>query len=713
MMRKICFLFLLIISAKITICSDDVKKPIFYIGGEVDLGINVHFADFNKLQNIPNCCPRYTNTIGVGWNFSLFVLKRLSERLSVRFRGGLNSESITFKENEFIGNTPVKYEEDVNKIVLVPVTVQHYLAPKLIGLYVEPVGMYKIFDRLWLNFGLNFSNLVLTKVDQKEVITSPNSVVFVNGQKERNVNLNLDIPNVNKFIVRPSFGLSYDVHLYGESWVSPEFRFLIPLQNLTDENWKISYLNFGISAKFPIYPAPEIRYYYDTVLVRDTSRIAVLGLNNERTYLKETFFEKTTKEKVADGYLFRTYVREKYRTEVPKISQLETKLKVIGKSKQGEVQDNPLLVIEEFETEEMFPLLPYIYFPMGEWLLESSSVKLIDKSSTVLFDEGLLPWNTLKIYENLLNIVGKRLKQNPKESIVLIGCNSNTGVESNNLELSRKRALAVKEYLVDIWGIEPERINIKFRNLPEKMTNPSIPEGNEENQRVEIFSKSASITGPVRLSQIEKVVSPPFVEIFPEIQSDVSLKGWNLIIEQSGTNLRTFSGIDIPEKLIWNVDEEPIPKLEEPIYINFIAEDILSQKSISKVALKIEQRTIKKKREEMLGDKKIERFSLIVFDFDKADILPQHIPILNHIKNRIAPNSKVIISGFTDRIGETSYNRELALRRCLAVKNFLQLRDSQVVLNPVGNEVLLYDNSLPQGRSYCRAVHIVIETPIE
>ncbi len=713
MMRNICFLLLLMFLPEVAIYSNEIKKPIFYIGGEVDLGFNIHFADFNKLQNIPNCCPRYTNTLGLGWNISLLAQKELSEKFALRLIGGLNSEGVTFKENEFIGNTPVKYEEDVSQIVLLPVTVQHFLAPKLIGLYVEPVLMYKIFDRLWLTFGLNFSNLFLTKVDQKEVIISPNSVVFVNGEKERNVNLNLEIPNVKKFLVRPSLGLSYDIQLFDAAWISPQLRFLIPFQNLTNENWKISHLDIGISARFPIYSPPEVHYYYDTMLVRDTLRIAVFGLKSERTYLEETVLEKTIKEKVSDGYIYKTFVREKYRTEVPKISQLETKLKVVGKSKQGEVQNNPVLVIEEFETEEMFPLLPYIYFPTGEWSLESSSVNLIDKSTTDGFDESFLPWNTLKIYENLLNIIAKRLKQNPKESIVLTGCNSNIGVELNNLELSQKRALAVKEYLVETWGIEPERIDVKFRNLPEKMTNPSIPEGIEENQRVEIFSKSGKITGPVRLSKIEKVANPPFVEILPEIHSDASLKGWNLTIEQSGTNLRTYSGIDLPEKILWSVEEEPIPKLEEPILINFIAEDILDQRSISKVSVKIEQRTIKRKREELLGDKKIERFSLIVFDFDKADLLPQHIPILNQIKSKIAPNSKVTISGFTDKIGEVSYNKDLALRRCLAVKNFLQLPDSQVVLNPVGNEILLYDNSLPQGRSYCRTVHIIIETPVK
>ena len=86
--------------------------------------------------------------------------------------------------------------------------------------------------------------------------------------------------------------------------------------------------------------------------------------------------------------------------------------------------------------------------------------------------------------------------------------------------------------------------------------------------------------------------------------------------------------------------------------------------------------------------------------------------VLEEIRKKIKPNSKVIIAGFTDKIGEEEYNKDLALRRCLETKKFLGVPDSQIILNPVGSEYLLYDNSTPQGRSYCRTVQITIETPI-
>ncbi|MCX7908992.1 MAG: OmpA family protein [Ignavibacteria bacterium] len=711
-MKKFKVVFLFIFLSIFDLQSQSKLEPIFHYGAELNLGLNIHFVDFNKLENIPNCCPKYTNTLGLGWNIALILQKDFLKDFAIRLRAGFNSEGVTFKEKEFIGNTSVKYVDDPTKIILVPVTVEHLLNPKILGIYLEPVGMYNLYDRFWLNLGINFSNFILTKVNQKEVIVSPENIVFIDGKKERNEYFDLDIPEVKKFQIRPTIGFSYDIILFKDAFISPEIRYAIPIQNISNVEWKLSYLNFGFSARFPVYPPPEIRNYYDTTYYRDTSLVAVLGLKSERIALVETKILETKKERIADGYLFTTIISEKYKREVPKISQLVTDIKAIGKSRTGELQENPTLIIEEIETEEMFPLLPHIYFPTGEWDLNKTNMVLFSKNEAKNFDENSLSWNTLRIYDNLLNIVGSRLKKNSKENIVLIGCNSNTGVEANNLELSRKRVEAVRDYLVNVWDIDPKRITIRVRNLPEKMTNPTIPEGIEENQRVEIVSKDWSILKPVRLSQIQRTSNPPIVELFPSIISDSPIKGWNLSIQQGGKILREFNASDFPSKITWNVEEEPIPRLEEPVKISFSVVDILDQKSVSNLSIKIEQKTIKKKREELLGDKKIERFSLIVFDFDKAEILPQHIPILNEIKKKIFPNSKVIISGYTDKIGEATYNKELALRRCLAVKNFLGLPDTQVSLNAVGNEILLFDNDIPQGRSYCRTVQITIETPV-
>lgn len=707
------FLLLTFILSSLFSYSKQEKSPLFDYGVSGSLNLNAHFAHFNKLETVPSCCPKYRNTIDFGWSLSFFLRKQIYSRIDLAFNIGFASEGAKFVENEFIGNTAVKYVTNPNEITVLPVFVDHYLKSKLYAININPEIYYSFGADLWLFFGINVGNLILSKIDQKEVITSPTNIVFVDGKNVRNEYTDLDLPSLNAWQIRPTIGVSYDLALLNTGNISPYFRVAIPFQDITSVSWKVMPLQFGISIRLPVYPPPEIHYYYDTLYIRDTTEVALLGLKESKLILLSSNIAGTDKIKTEEGYLYRTTIVEQYRKEIPKSSQLTTNLSIRGIARDGQEQSNPTLVIEEIETEEMFPLLPYIFFPTGEFLLSKSKMRLLNKEQTKDFSESDLQWNTFSIWENLLNIIGNRLRTNPKANITLVGCNSNSGIETKNLELSRKRAEQIKEYFVDVWGIDPRRIIVKFQNLPDKFTNPNVPEGNEENQRVEIYSNYYNILQPVRLREIQRTSNPPIVEIYPQVNSDSPVEGWGITVEQSGVILRQFSGVDLPQKVIWNVEEEPIPKFETPIQVIFFATDVLKQKESSRLELKIEQKTIRKKREVLKEDKKIEKFSLIVFDFDKATIQPHQRPILDEIKSRIQPDSKVIITGFTDRIGEASYNKDLAMRRCLEAKKFLDLSDSQVELIPVGSDFLLYDNSTPQGRSYCRTVQITIETPIK
>lgn len=709
---RVFLLLCLSFSSFFELFAKENQEPLFFYGVSGALNNNIHFADFNKLETIPNCCPKFQSTSDFGWNMSFFLKKRIYKNVELGLNFGISSEGAEFIKNEFIGNTAVKYVTNPSDITLAPVFVDHHLKSKLYSVFLNPEFFLPIMKDFWLAFGLNIGNLFLAKVDQKEVISSPSNIVFIDGKNTRNDYQDLDLPSVNSWQIRPTVSASYDFPLMNVGTIAPFVRIAIPLQNIASVAWKVMPLQFGISVRFPVYPPPEIHYYYDTLYQRDTITVAVLGLKESRVSLVSTDIVNKDKIPTSDGFILRTTISEKYQREVPKISKISTYLTVQGISQDGTKQDFPTLVIEEIETEEMFPLLPHIYFPTGEFMITKSAMRILDKDQAKQFSYSNLEWNILSIWENLLNIIGSRLTKNPQANLTLVGCNSNSGIEIKNLELSRKRAEQVRNYLVEVWGIDSKRITIKYQNLPDKFTNPNISEGIEENQRVEIYSNDFSILQPVRLREIQRTSNPPIVEIIPKVNSDAQIEGWGVTIEQSGQVLRSFSGIELPEKVIWNVEEEPIPRLEVPIEVNFFVTDILKQKESSKVEIKIEQKTIRKKREILKEDKKIEKFSLIVFDFDKAEIQPHQKPILNEIKSRIQPNSRVTINGFTDRIGEPSYNKDLAMRRCLEVKKFLSLPDSQVVMVPVGNDYLLYDNSLPQGRSYCRTVQITIETPI-
>jgi len=58
-----------------------------------------------------------------------------------------------------------------------------------------------------------------------------------------------------------------------------------------------------------------------------------------------------------------------------------------------------------------------------------------------------------------------------------------------------------------------------------------------------------------------------------------------------------------------------------------------------------------------------------------------------------------------------TFNKKISSKRAKAVADRLKIPSAQV--EGVGETEILYDNSTPEGRYYCRTVQITIETPID
>ena len=113
------------------------------------------------------------------------------------------------------------------------------------------------------------------------------------------------------------------------------------------------------------------------------------------------------------------------------------------------------------------------------------------------------------------------------------------------------------------------------------------------------------------------------------------------------------------------------------------------------------------KRAENKSDKEIDRYSLILFDFDRSEIGSANKRILDYIKPRIASNASVTVTGYTDKIGDDQHNKELSLQRA---QNTVKAIGKG---NAIGEgEKEIFDNTIPEGRFYNRTVTVIVETPI-
>ena len=716
-MQRIILVFILSVFAFNALISQETKQPAYYLGIWGAYGLNSHNGGFEDFPEAPGCCGNYGDGNGTGLGLGLLFDIRLNDDFDFISRLGWHKLDGAFKTTEVIGNTEIRELTTGETSYVGDVTAEYALDGYLGVLNFEPGINYNFFGNFGLAAGVTIGVLTNNTYDRKETLLSPAYVVYkVSGTRVRNEIYGSEIPEANSLQFGAFAGLDYDVSLSERVFLSPEVRYYIPFTQVRSfeneaENWTVSRLHFGLALKVAFYKSEKEIIERETIL-RDTTEVFMKGLDKERIVKTSTDIDISETEEFGSIIRNKT-ITERYERQIPEASELFADVKLYGIDNDGNKIADPKIIIEEFEVEESFPLLPHIYFAEGSAELNNTSQDLLTPSAADEFTEAALEWNTLDIYSEMLNIIASRMEQFPEASITITGTNNNMGVEENNLGLSMQRANSVKKYLTDVWGIDPSRIDTKSRNMPEKPANNDRNDGRVENRRAEISSNTWQITKPVYLKSVERTANPPQVEITPIVKSDAGIKKWSLSVSEEGSRLRNYEGTTMPEPIVWQVAQSPVPQSERLVNVQMSASDKNNKTVNVSKELSIEQLTIKKKRFEMLDDKQIQRYSLIVFDYDKSNLTANHRRILDEIKENIQPNSQVKILGYADRTGEAAYNKTLAQKRSDEVAEYLNLSRASYATEGIGNDELLYDNDIPQGRAYSRTVKIIIETPIE
>lgn len=714
-MKKIIVL-LFLISSLVAHSEDDGRRAYNSYGFFAGLNYNMHSSSFRTLPNLPCCSPLFESATGVG--LSIGALADFQTNNILQYSGFDMRLSFDMLDAEFnvlepnVGNTIKDELIDKNNPANTPVdkvAINHNLIAGLSILSLEPTFRYSPLYDLNLNFGFKFGIPMASSFSQKSTIVSPDYVVFKNeGGYIRNVASGSEIPEINGFMASLVLGVGYEFPLSKKLYIVPEVRYFLALNDVNIDTWKANHIRFDMAFKYYSIKEIEKPIIRDTIVTRDSLVIYNPDIEKASTTLIDTKV-KETKDETDERIFVTTNINEQYETQLPEQIQLAAKIT-------GEIDDVNQIVIEEFEMEEGFPLLPYVFFEEGKGQITSTRQNTIAQQKVSSFEEDSLDWNTLGIHSDLLNIVGSRMTKNPKSTITVTGTNNNQGVENNNIALSEERANTVRNYLIENWSIKPERINTKSRNLPEVPGNPETKDGSEENQRAEITSDSYEVLKPVFLKDIVKVSNPPTINFKPVVSSTNSRSDidYNLEIKQGDNILRKVSKNEFDNNgYTWNVLDDPQPLFEEPIEITLNAKDQFNNVATDKKTTEVQQLTIKKKRYELKDDNRIEKFALIVFDFDKATLSDRHKKVLDEIKTRIETNSQITIEGYTDRIGSADYNKQLAQRRADEVKKYLNAAEANVKVKAIGQDRLLYDNDIPQGRNYSRTVLVKIITPIK
>lgn len=369
--------------------------------------------------------------------------------------------------------------------------------------------------------------------------------------------------------------------------------------------------------------------------------------------------------------------------------------------------------VEEVQYSELFPLLPYVFFPEAKSVPDESVQSLGAQNMTGEFTIETLTPDAFKINTYNLDIIGKRMKDNPSAIITVTGT-VNSKELKNEKSLAKQRAEFVKNYLIANYGIADNRINIASGGFPVKPSNKNDVDGDAENRRAEISSSNFEILKPIVLfGDKERVTTPNLINFKVPVNSNDEITYWKLVYKQSGEELEVLEGNGLPIEATWQIKPNQLASSSVPVDYYLTVQTASGLSRSINGSIPSDYFSFSRKKSENLPDKTISKFSLVLFDFDSPTVSDLDKQILDkNVIPAIGPNSTVQIYGYTDRIGDFDYNKNLATRRAESVKNYLSSKMKNVKFETygVGESVQIFDNNKTLGRQLSRTVQIYVIT---
>lgn len=389
---------------------------------------------------------------------------------------------------------------------------------------------------------------------------------------------------------------------------------------------------------------------------------------------------------------------------------------------------SPTNIRAERTVRETFPLRNYIFFDLGSTEIPSRYV-LLKKDQVKDFKEDQVevlsslaqsdrPKREMKVYYNVLNILGDRMNKNPNSTIVLVGSSENGPKDGKIM------AQSVKTYLVDVFAIDPKRIAIEGRKKPKI---PSEQPGGklelvllrEGDRRVSIESKSPELLmefqsgpdaplKPIVFTTVQEAPIDSYVT-FNSSGADTAFTSWSLEIADENGKIQNFGPytqeqVSIPGKTI--LGDRPVGDYKVTM---------IGQTKSGKVIKK--ENKVHMVLWTPVTSEEGTRFS-VLYEFNKSKSIEVYRKYLTEIvAPKIPEGGKVVIHGYTDIIGGEANNLKLSLDRANDVRNILESAVTKLGTKSIQYEVLgfgedesvsPFGNKLPEQRFYNRTVIIDI-----
>jgi outer membrane protein OmpA-like peptidoglycan-associated protein len=297
------------------------------------------------------------------------------------------------------------------------------------------------------------------------------------------------------------------------------------------------------------------------------------------------------------------------------------------------------------------------------------------------------------------------MRRHPQATLTVVGNAAGAGTENDAIALATARASWSRDFLINTWGIDGSRISTSAHAVPRQPSNLKTVPGWQENRRTEFASSTPEILEPFLIQDTVLSSNLAIVKVnTPTVFDGAAAVSWSVDIYQGSHQLAAFQGQGAmpAEGVTWNLIDQRKLAVEDGIPVvmrlRVMTADGQQLEATKALPTSVDQR---------LRDR-LEQYNLVVFGYNSADLTEDHYRITNKVRKMLGSDMEIKILGYADKTGNADYNKRLSARRALAVADAIEIPASMA--GGVGFTDLLFDNTTPEGRFFCRTVRIFVKS---